>query len=117
MKWGALAVALAVLAFTAGAVLVTMQKSKTSAAQVLPSSGAAQMIPSSSTPALDPVKRAFVAKPKPSRAKCQNSSAEGNGPGDKTGDDRSSSSCDRQAGDAKNSGGNENEPDENDSGN
>jgi hypothetical protein len=109
MKWGALALALAVLAFSTAAFVVTMQKHRTSPARV---------IPSNNSPALDPLQRALGAKPKPkrSRAACPNSSAEGNGPGDKTGDDRSSSSCDRQAGDAKNAGGDENEPDENDSG-
>ncbi len=90
MKWGALALALAVLAFTAGALVLTMRNSGTSADR---------MIPSTRTSPLDPVERALGAKPR-----CQSDDAD------------DSSRCDDQAGDEKDSGGGDNEPDDKDSG-
>lgn len=98
MKKGALALAVAVLALTVGAALLTMRSGGTTPAKV---------IPKTATTLLNPVKRVLGSKPR-----CQ-SDDEG---GDKTGEDRSSKSCDSEAGDEKDSGANENEPDEKDSG-
>jgi hypothetical protein len=98
MKRGALALALAVLALTVGAALLTMRSGGTTAARVIPKTA--------TTTVRGPVKRVLGSKPR-----CQ-SDDEG---GDKTGEDRSSKRCDSEAGDDRDSGG-DNEPDEKDSG-
>jgi hypothetical protein len=98
VKRGALALALAVLACTAAALVLTMRNSGTKPAQ---------MIPSPVTSVLDPLKRVVGAKPG-----CRDD-AEGH---DKSGEDTSSGRCDDQAGDENDPGANDNEPDEKDSG-
>jgi hypothetical protein len=92
-----LALALAVLACTAAALVLTMRNTGTKPAHV---------IPSPVTSVLDPLKRVLGSKPR-----CQ-SDDEG---GDKTGADRGSKRCNSEAGDDRDSGG-DNEPDEKDSG-
>jgi hypothetical protein len=93
-----LALALAVLACTAAALVLTMRNSGTKPARV---------IPSRVTSVLDLGKRVVGAKPG-----CRDD-AEGH---DKSGEDRSSGRCDDEAGDEKDHGDGDNEPDEKDSG-
>jgi hypothetical protein len=90
--------ALAVLACTAAALVLTMRNT---------GAKPAKLIPSPVTSVLDPLKRVLGPKPR-----CQ-SDDEG---GDKTGADRGSKRCNSEAGDEKDPGDGDNELDEKDSG-
>jgi hypothetical protein len=99
VKWGALALALTVLACTAAALVLTMRNNT--------GTKPAKLVPSPLSSVLDPLKRTVGAKPG-----CRDD-AEGH---DKSGEDRSSGRCGDEAGDEKDPGDGDNELDEKDSG-